>query len=120
MSATLDTAPPIRGLLKHDVTLLRRSVDPANADEYGNPGWTEVEQATVCELQQVGAREDKDTAVQITTWRVYLPPDAPARGWDALRLDDGTLLELEGDAWLAASARTGVSHHVEAMVRGTE
>lgn len=118
MNATMP--PPIQRLLKHDVTLLRRSADAENADEYGNPGWTEVEQATVCELQQVGAREDKDSAVQITTWRVWLPLDVPARGWDALRLADGTLLELEGDAWLAASALTGDAHHVEAMVRGTE
>ena len=79
-----------------------------------------VEQPTRCELQQAGAREDANAAVQVVTWRAWLPPDAPARGWDALRLDDGRLLELEGDAWAVRNPRTGVVHHVEAFVRGTE
>lgn len=117
---TFATAPSILGLLKVSVTLLKRSADPAAADEYGNPGWTVVEQQTTAEIQQIGSREANDAAVQIATYRVWLPADAPARGWDALRLEDGTVLELEGDAWLAVNPRTGVAHHVEAMVRRVE
>lgn len=113
------SAPAIDRLLPYSATLLRRS-PTGPVDEYGDPTFEEVEQATRCELQQSGSREDADAAVQIVTWRVWLPPDAPARGWDALRLDDGRLLELEGDAFAVRNPRTGIVHHVEAFARGTE
>jgi hypothetical protein len=111
-------APPITPLLRLPATLVRRSAG-AVRDEYGNVELDELELATTCELQQSGAREDLDGAVQVVTWRVFLPPDAPARGWDALRVD-GRLLELEGDAWTVVNPRSGETHHVEAYLRETE
>jgi hypothetical protein len=114
------SAPTIDRLLQHQGTLLTRVQDGA-PDEYGNPAWTVTgETATRCELQQAGAREEQDGAVQIVTWRVWLPPTAPARGWDAIRLDDGRTLELEGDAWPVVNPRTGGLHHLECYARETE
>jgi hypothetical protein len=95
-------------------TLVQR--EPGTPDEYGDPVPVTTEQATTCELQQVGAREELGDQVQVGTWRLFLPKDAPAQGWDAVRLDDGTTYELQGDAWLVKNARTGQAHHVEAYV----
>lgn len=117
---SFDTAPSILGLLQVRATLLHRTADPTDDDEYGNPGWDIVESDVVCELQQVGAREGHGDAVMIDTWRFWLPPDAPATGWDALRLEDGRLLELRGDPYLAHSARTGTPHHVEGFAVGIQ
>lgn len=102
--------------MRTPVTLVKR--EPGAPDVYGDPQPVESVQATTCELQQVGAREELGTQVQVTTWRLFLPKDAPARGWDAVRLDDGTTYELAGDAWLVKNARTGEAHHVEAYVEG--
>lgn len=105
-------------LLPYEVVLLKRAQD-GPPDEYGNPTWLELEQPTRCELQQAGAREDLGGGVQVTTWHVWLPADAPASGWDALRLADGTVLELNGDAWQVGNPRLGgVVHHVEAYLTG--
>lgn len=112
------TAPSISPLLQHPATLLSRTYAGA-ADEYGNPTAIVDELATKCELQQSGARDELDGAVQVVTWRVYLPPDAPALGWDALRLADGRVLELNGHAWAVTNPRTGELHHVEAYVTET-
>jgi hypothetical protein len=113
------SAPTIDRLLHDDATLLRRSAT-GPADEYGNPTYEVVEEPTRCRLEQAGTREELDGAVQVGTWRIFLPLGAPARGWDAVRLADGRVLELQGDAYLAHSALTGAPHHVEAYVRGTE
>jgi hypothetical protein len=51
---------------------------------------------------------------------VFLPADAPARGWDAIRLEDGTVLQLAGDAWPVRNLRTDTISHVEAEVVGVE
>jgi hypothetical protein len=113
------TAPPIAPLLQHPATLLTRTYEGAGTDEYGNPLAAVAELETRCELQQSGARDELDGAVQVVTWRVFLPPDAPAMGWDALRLADGRVLELAGNAWAVSSPRTGELHHVEAYVTET-
>jgi hypothetical protein len=105
-------------LLKRPVTLVLR--EPGTPDAYGDPVATETEQVTTAELQLIGAREELNENVQVTTWRLFLPADAPARGWDAVRLEDGTLLELSGDAWEVTSPRTGELHHVEAYLEGVE
>jgi hypothetical protein len=106
-------------LMKIPCTLLTRAQD-GPADEYGNPTWTEQERPTVCELQLASATEELGDAVQASRWRAFLPPDAPARGWDALRLDDGTVLELAGDAWPVRDLLTDEISHVEAEVLRVE
>jgi hypothetical protein len=108
----------IEDLMTHTATLVTRT-PTGPPDEYGNPTNVETELATKCELQQSGSREELDGAVQVVTWRVFLPLDAPARGWDALRLADGRELELAGDAWLYVNPRTGDPSHVEAYLTET-
>ena len=100
--------------MRTSATLVKR--EPGASDEYGNPVPVESDLPTTCELQQVGAREELGDQVQVTTWRLFLPKDAPARGWDAVRLADGSTYELQGDAWQVKNARTGELHHVEAYV----
>jgi hypothetical protein len=106
--------------MRHRVTLLVRT--PGTPDVYGDPVDDVDELATVAELQLVGTREELDEHALVTTWRVFLPPDVPARGWDALRLDDGTLLglpdgtlfELRGDPARVVNPRRASADHVEA------
>jgi hypothetical protein len=102
--------------MRTPATLVMR--EPGDPDVYGDPVPDDTLATTTCELQQVGAREELGDEVQVTTWRLFLPKDAPARGWDAIRLDDGTTYELTGDAWQVHNARTGELHHVEAYVEG--
>ena len=109
----------VEALLKIPATLLLREPDDS-PDPYGNPGWTETEQTTLCELQQTAEFEELGATVQATTFRVFLPADAPLRGWDALRLEDGTIYELAGDAALWTNPRSGVASHVEGSVRRVE
>ena len=104
----------IEALMRTPCTLVVR--EPGAPDVYGDPVPVETLTTTTCELQQVGAREELGDQVQVTTWRLFLPKDAPARGWDSVRLDDGSTYELQGDAWLVKNARTGNLHHVEAYV----
>jgi hypothetical protein len=113
------SAPKIDHLLPLTVTLVRRTPDYAQTDEYGNPTDDVVETPSAAWLEPMGSREELDDAAQVVTLRLFLPPDAPLRGWDAVRLDDGTTYELEGDAFLRVSPLKGsVPHHVEAYVRG--
>ena len=113
-------------LMPHSVTLITRV--PGAPDEYGDPQPDTTETTTVAELQQVGTREDLGDAVQVTTWRAFLPADVPARGWDALRLDDGALLglpngtifELRGDPVRVVNPRVRRGDHVEAYVEEVE
>jgi hypothetical protein len=103
-------------LLPYEVVLLRREPD-GPPDVYGNPTFSELEQPTRCELQQSGARMDLERGVQVTTWHLFLPADAPASGWDAVRLADGRVLELNGEAWPVGVPRAGGRvHHVEAYL----
>lgn len=135
------TLAPIERLMRHEVTLLKRLPvdedadtvyvgvsDPYGSGDFGAGGYaaaasvpaepvTELEQLTRCELQPTTSTEAHDGAVQIAGWRVFLPADAPATGWDAIRLADGTVLELIGDAGLFVNPRTGEASHVEAIVR---
>jgi hypothetical protein len=110
----------VETLLPHAVTLLVRT--PGEPDVYGDPVDDVEEVATRAELQQVGTREEDGDAVLVSTWRIFLPADAPARGWDALRLDDGSLLglpdgalfELRGDPARVVNPRLASAHHLEA------
>jgi hypothetical protein len=107
-------------LLRIDVELLTRTY-PETPDGDGVQVPAVVAEATCCELQQVSAREDLGGAVQLTSYRLVLPADKPARGWDAIRrVDSGELYELEGEAWQVVNPRTGVASHVEAFVRRAE
>jgi hypothetical protein len=103
-------------LLRTPVTLLTRTGSPT-PDEFGEQTDDVDEVETFAHLQQDTAAELHGGAVQDTAWRVWLPADAPAKGWDALRLEDGTVLELDGDAWPVENPRAGGVHHVEARVR---
>jgi hypothetical protein len=105
----------VAALMKIPCTLLTRTQD-GPADEYGNPTWTAVERPTVCELQLASAVEAVGDTVQVARFRAFLPADAPARGWDGIRLDDGTVLELAGDAWPVRNLLTDTVSHVEADV----
>jgi hypothetical protein len=109
----------VDALLKIDCTLVARTQD-GPPDEYGNPTWQEAEQPTRCELQQAGASESLGDAVQVARYRVFLPADAPARGWDVLRLADGTVLQIDGDAWPVRNLLTDTVSHVEAEVTRVE
>lgn len=114
MSVTVDH------LLTIPCELVRR-VYGEQPDEQGVQQPVEtVETGLACELQQAGSREEQGGAVQITTYRVFLPAGTALRGWDAVRLvSTGELLELEGDAREARSPLTGVAV-VEAIVRLTD
>ena len=103
----------VEALMQTPCTLLARTQD-GPADEYGNPTWQEAEQETRCGIEQAGASEELGDAVQVTRWRVYLPADAPAEGWDVIRLANGTTLQLAGNAWPVRNFRTDEISHVEA------
>ena len=112
------TAPTVDHLLTIPCELLERAYS-STPDDQGEQTVTEtVVAGATCELQQAGSREEQGGAVQITTYRLFLADGAPLRGWDAVRLADGTVLELEGDAARAVSPLTRVGH-VEAVVRRT-
>jgi hypothetical protein len=112
--------PSIDHLLTVPCELVRRTYG-VDADAEGvQPVVETVVPGVLCELQTAGSREDSTGAVQITTYRVFLPAGTPLRGWDAVRLTDtGELLELEGDAFAPRSPLTGVSH-VEAVAVRTD
>ena len=109
-------------LLPYAATLLRREQTGPD-DEYGNPTWLEVGEPVRVEIQANSQTEDLDGAVQITAWRVFLPPTVPPAGWDGIRLDTGPLagetFELVGDAAPYAPAVSGALHHFEVNVRRT-
>lgn len=102
-------------LLKRPVTLVTRTAGAVGPD--GEQVVVEERLETICELQQSGSHEEGEGALNVTTWRVWLPAGTPAAGWDALELADGQLLELDGDPWRVVVPRTGVEHHVEALAR---
>src|SRR4029077_1191237 len=82
----------IEHLLTIACELVTRSYS-STPDEQGEQTVTEtVVAGAMCELQQAGSREEGGGAVQITTYRVFLADGAPLRGWDAIRLADGTVL----------------------------
>jgi len=115
------SAPTIDHLLPYDGTLLRRTADYETGDEYGNPTWDEVGEPVKCWLEPMGSREElgTDPAVQIRSYRLFLPPETPPRGWDAITVD-GVTYELDGDSFMRASLIAGnAAHHVEAYVRVT-
>ena len=109
-------------LLPYSATLLRRE-QAGPDDEYGTPTWTEVGESIRVEIQANSQTEDLDGAVQVTGWRVFLPPTTPPAGWDAIRLETGPLsgdtFELVGDAAPYAPALNGALHHLEVNVRRT-
>lgn len=104
--------------MKLDATLLVRTPD-GPVDPYGTPEFTETEIATRIELQQQGATEELGDAVQVATFRAFLPATTPLRGWDAIRVG-GDVYELDGDAALWTSPLSGRASHVEADVRRVE
>ena len=113
------TTPTIDHLLTYPCELVRRTY-PESPDEQGEQAATETVVAGVrCELQVAASREELGGAVQITTYRLFLPGGAPLRGWDAVRLESGETLELEGDAARSKSPLTGLAF-VEATVRRTD
>lgn len=104
-------------LLTLSATLLRRTADPAAADEYGNPGWSIASQPVAVEVQQETSGEDNESAVMVSTWRCFLDPSvADVRGWDGVEID-GVTYEVDGDAWPVRNPRTGRLSHVEARIR---
>lgn len=100
-------------------SLVRRVYDEA-ADAQGEQPLVETVVAGLyCELQQSGAREEQGGAVQITTYRLFLPAGTQLTGWDAVELANGETLELEGDATESRSPLTSIAY-VEASVRRTD
>lgn len=106
-------APVIDRLLTKPATLLKRV--EAERDTYGDPTYTVERTLTRCELQQAGSHEDHEQAVQVSTWRLFLPASTELRGWDAVECERG-IYELNGDPWPVTPPRSGVVHHVEALV----
>jgi hypothetical protein len=103
-------------LLTRAATLYRRTYD-GPPDELGDPTWTEITGPVACELQQAGSTEALGDAVQVSTWRVFLPVGASdVGGWDALELD-GDRYELVGDPWPVWNPRLAAYDHVEALVQ---
>lgn len=114
MTATLDH------LLTVPCQLVRRVYDETPDAQGEQPVVETVVDGLRCEVQAQGAREEQGGAVQITTYRVFLPPGTQLVGWDAVRLTStGETLELEGDASESRSPLTGVAV-VEATVRRTD
>jgi len=105
-------------LLTVPCELVRRVYAEAPDDAGEQPVVETVVPDALCEVQSQGTREELGGAVQVALWRVFLADGAPLRGWDAVRLADGTMLELEGDAARVASPLTGLAH-VELVARST-
>ena len=107
-------------LMVQSGVLVRRTYD-GPPDAYGDPTWLEERTPTRCALLQEGSREDQGGQVQLSSWRLFLPAEAPCRGWDALELDgDAVTYELDGDAWQVLSLLSGEPSHVEARVTRAE
>lgn len=106
-------------LLTVPCELVRRVYDETPDEQGEQPLVETVVPSVLCELQQAGSREDLTGSVQIATYRVFLPAGTPLRGWDAVRLESGEVLELEGDAFEPRSPLTGRTH-VEAVARRTD
>lgn len=112
----------VAALMTLPCRLVVRDAGAGTVDEYGDqvPEQTYVEGLT-CELQQESAQEFNGQNVELSLWRLFMPPDAPPRGWDAVELtDSGELYELEGDAWPVRNPLTGEVSHVEARARRVE
>lgn len=100
-------------LLTRQATLLERSA--ATEDALGDWTYVEVGSPWLVEIQPVSSGEEGEGALLPGRFRVFLPADCPATGWDALVID-GETYELAGDPaeyWLPLSKRL---HHLEADV----
>lgn len=107
-------------LLTVPCELIRRLYAATPGEDGVQPVAEAVQSDVYCDVQQAGSREEQGGAVQITTYRVFLPAGTPLRGWDAVRITSTSeVLELEGDAREARSPLTGVAF-VEAIVRRTD
>lgn len=95
--------------------LIRDSTSTVD-DEYGNPEpGTPTLTAVLCHAFPGTAGEDTANAqVSMTTWTVWLPPDATAVASARVALADGPTLELTGDAMPFRSPRTGVVEYLQA------
>lgn len=112
----------VLALMNVSCRILSRTADYGTTDDYGNPTFEVVPVAVSgCEIQQSASSEDHDDDVQTSVFRVFLPPDVPVRGWDAIELTEtGERFELDGDAWMVRNPRTGLLSHVEGIVRRVE
>jgi hypothetical protein len=104
-------SPSIAPLLKTPAKLVLRDV--ASEDALGDPVTTTSVVDVMAELQQMGATEALEGGLQTTRWRVFLPPDAPLDGWDAIEVE-GRTYELDGDPNPIRSVLDDALHHVEA------
>lgn len=103
------------GLLAHDVTILTPSTE---ADRYGgtNKDWTNPTSSTVkgWVSQQSGTEIIDGREAQVSTWILYLHPDASVSGKDRV-VWEGLTFEVDGPvhpAW-----KPGGLHHYEVPLR---
>ncbi len=104
-------------LMTNTATITHVAPNPANPDEYGNPGETTTTSSALCELQQKERdEEENDTAVQGETWNLFLVPSATIDGGDRVAVG-GVTYEVVGPPWRARHPRSGAITHIEATVR---
>ena len=114
----------ISRLLKRPCTITHRGVS-ATINRYGDEIPAETTTEALCDLQQVhglgsgvGARqgESGEGQVQETTFTLYLEPDVPLGGADAVEID-GEGYQVVGRPNVLHNPRTGFPHHIEAKLR---
>lgn len=106
-------------MLQRTCVIIRRSEDPDNVNEYGDPEIeTDVSDPIPCELQQIRTDEDPSEGEYARTeWTLYLPEGTELDTTDQIVLDEQAY-ELVGEPedWIGLNARWGF---VEAQVMRT-
>jgi hypothetical protein len=86
-------------------------------DEYGDPTTTTSRQDTTCYIEPLSVSESGSETVELSDFRVYLPPQwGNLRGFDQLEVG-GVLYDLTGDVMRWHNPRTGQDSHIEARAR---
>lgn len=105
----------LRALLSQTVIVLRYS-DTAETDGYGNlvPGWTSPRQYPGRLEPQAGSEVTTGSSVQVSDWKLYLPPEAVIEGRDRVQAD-GVTYEVVGPPARRRTPRG--DHHVEVRLQ---
>lgn len=120
----------ILSLINRPCMLHRSVTSETETDAMGDPLVEEVDDPTVCEIQQQQRFEQRDgQQVLVSVWQVFLLPSEDVDGWDSItvappEVDEdawdgvtGDRYSLEGEPWPVRHPRKGVVHHIEATAR---
>jgi len=103
-------------LLVRDCSIVRRT--PGDEDEYGNPVPVEVFVDTCCYAEQRRSAQPAGVGDRaVSDWLVVLPIETAVTIADAIRLDDGSELEVIGDPWPVHNPWAEAYSHIELIAR---